>query len=50
MATNEIQFFDPKDFAKGIIYRLRIPGVTAIELSKSPGSHVAAYIAEAKVG
>ncbi|OAY65731.1 eukaryotic translation initiation factor 2A [Ananas comosus] len=48
MATNEIQFFDPKDFAKGIINRLKIPGVTAIELSKSPGSHVVAYIAEAK--
>lgn len=49
LATNEIQFFDPSDFSKGIIYRLRIPGVAAIELSKAPGSHVAAFVPEAKV-
>lgn len=48
MATNEIQFFDGKDFSKGIICRLRIPSVAAIELSKAPGSHVAAYVAESK--
>ncbi|KAK8548287.1 hypothetical protein V6N12_061204 [Hibiscus sabdariffa] len=48
LATNEIQFFDPADFSKGIIHRLRIPGVAAVELSKSPGSHVAAFVPESK--
>ena len=50
MATNEIHCFDAKDFAKGIMCRLRIPGVSAVELSKSPGSHIAAYVPESKVG
>lgn len=49
LATNEIQFFDAKDFSKGIVYRLRIPGVAAMELSKSPGSHTAAFVTESKV-
>ena len=49
MATNEIQFFDARDFSKGIIYRVRIPGIAAVELSKAPGSHVAAYVPESKV-
>ncbi|OMO63860.1 Ribosomal protein S4e [Corchorus capsularis] len=48
LATNEIQFFDATDFSKGILYRLRIPGVTAVELSKAPGSHVAAFVPESK--
>lgn len=48
MATNEIQFFDAKDFTKGIVCKLRIPGVAAMELSKSPGSHVAAFVPESK--
>ncbi|GAV82619.1 eIF2A domain-containing protein [Cephalotus follicularis] len=48
MATNEIQFFDAGDLSKGIVYRLRIPGVAAIELSKAPGSHVAAFVPESK--
>ncbi|XP_058102451.1 uncharacterized protein LOC131246387 [Magnolia sinica] len=48
LATNEIQFFDAKDFTKGILYKLRIPGVAALELSKEPGSHIAAFIAESK--
>ncbi|KAK1314901.1 hypothetical protein QJS10_CPA06g01442 [Acorus calamus] len=48
MATNEIQFFDAGSFSKGIVHRLRIPGVVAMELSKSPGSHVAAFVAESK--
>lgn len=50
MATNEIQFFDAKDFSKGIIHRLRVPGVTAIELSRTPGTHIAAFVPESKVG
>ncbi|CAK9161662.1 unnamed protein product [Ilex paraguariensis] len=49
MATNEIQFFDTGDFSKGIIHRLRVPGVAAVELSKTPGSYVAAFVPESKV-
>ncbi|XP_022761533.1 eukaryotic translation initiation factor 2A-like [Durio zibethinus] len=48
LATNEIQFFDAADFSKGISHRLRIPGVAAVELSKAPGSHVAAFVPESK--
>ncbi|CAL5391780.1 unnamed protein product [Camellia sinensis] len=50
LATNEIQFFDGWDFSTGIINRLRVPGVAAVELSKNPGSHVAAFVPESKVG
>lgn len=49
MATNEVQFFDPGDFSKGIVHRLRVPGIAALELSKSPGSYVAVYVPESKV-
>lgn len=49
LATNEIQFFDAVDFSKGVTNRLRVPGVTAIELAKAPGSHVAAFVPESKV-
>lgn len=49
MATNEVQFFDTGDFSKGVIYRLKVPGVAAIELSKTPGSHVAVLVPESKV-
>uniref|UniRef100_A0A9I9DFS5 Eukaryotic translation initiation factor 2A n=1 Tax=Cucumis melo TaxID=3656 RepID=A0A9I9DFS5_CUCME len=48
MATNEIQFFDTKDFSKGVIHRLRVPGVVAIELSRTPGTHIAAFVPESK--
>ncbi|THU51299.1 hypothetical protein C4D60_Mb06t29530 [Musa balbisiana] len=48
MATNEIQFFDSKDFSKGIIHRLRLPGIAAIELSKAPGPYIAAFVPESK--
>ncbi|XP_020530306.1 eukaryotic translation initiation factor 2A isoform X2 [Amborella trichopoda] len=48
MATNEIQFFDAKDFTKGVLYKLRIPGIASVELSKTPGSHVAAFVSESK--
>nr|AKM76409.1 eukaryotic translation initiation factor eIF2A family protein [Melianthus villosus] len=48
MATNEIQFLDTADFSKGIVSRLRIPGVAAIELAKAPGTHVAAFVPESK--
>lgn len=49
MATNEIQFFDTMDFPKGILHRLRVPGVAAFEVSKAPGSHVAVFVPESKV-
>lgn len=49
LATNEIQFFDARDFSKGVVYRLRVAGVAAFELSKAPGSHVAAFVPESKV-
>lgn len=49
LATNEIQFYDARDFSKGILRRLRIPGVAGIEISKFPGSHVAAFTPESKV-
>lgn len=49
LATNEIQFFDVGDFSKAFINRLRVPGVAALELSKAPGSHVAAFVPESKV-
>ncbi|KAJ4790486.1 Eukaryotic translation initiation factor eIF2A family protein [Rhynchospora pubera] len=48
MVTNEIHFFDPKDFSKGIIYKLRVPGVASIGISKAPGSYLAAFVPEAK--
>lgn len=49
LATNEIQFFDPRDFSKGFVNRLRVPGIAALELSKAPGSYVAAFVPESKV-
>lgn len=49
LATNEIHFFDAGDFSKGVVHRIRVPGVAAIELSKAPGSHVAAFVPESKV-
>ncbi|KAM4105821.1 hypothetical protein ACB094_04G022200 [Castanea mollissima] len=48
LATNEIQFFDAHDFSKGVVHRIRVPGLAAIELSKTPGSHVAAFVPESK--
>ncbi|KAL6219735.1 hypothetical protein ACLB2K_007494 [Fragaria x ananassa] len=48
LATNEIQFFDAVDFSKGVTNRLRVAGVAAIHLSTAPGSHVAAFVPEAK--
>ncbi|XP_021845547.1 uncharacterized protein [Spinacia oleracea] len=48
LATNEIQFFDPADFSKGFVSRLKVPGVAAVQLSKLPGSHVATFVPESK--
>lgn len=49
MATNELQFFDAGDFSKGVVHKIRIPGIASAELSKKPGSHVAAFVPESKV-
>ncbi|KAL5576271.1 hypothetical protein UlMin_017970 [Ulmus minor] len=48
LATNEIQFFDCGDFSKGVVNRIRVPGVAAVELSKPPASYVAAFVPESK--
>lgn len=50
LATNEVQFFDPSDFSKGFVSRLKVPGVAAVQLSNLPGSHVATFVPESKVG
>jgi len=49
MMPNEIQFFDPKDFTKGVLSRIRMPGIAAMQLATAPGSHVAGFVPEAKV-
>jgi translation initiation factor 2A len=49
MATNEMQFFDTKDFTKAIVYKVRMPGIASMQLASAPGSHVAGFIPEAKV-
>ncbi|OEL24831.1 Eukaryotic translation initiation factor 2A [Dichanthelium oligosanthes] len=48
MMPNEIQFLDPKDFTKGILSRIRMPGIAAMQLATAPGSHVAGFVPEAK--
>ncbi|KAJ0693550.1 putative transcription factor WD40-like family [Helianthus annuus] len=48
MATNELQFFDVADFSKGVVHKIRVPGVASAELSNNPGSHVAAFAPESK--
>ncbi|XP_057547209.1 uncharacterized protein LOC130825802 [Amaranthus tricolor] len=48
LVTNELQFFDPAEFSKGFVSRFRIPGVAAAQLSKRPGSYVAAFVPESK--
>ncbi|PHT31895.1 hypothetical protein CQW23_28232 [Capsicum baccatum] len=36
-------------FSKGFVNRLRVPGVASLELSKAPGTYVAAFVPESKV-
>ncbi|KAL3635064.1 hypothetical protein CASFOL_022118 [Castilleja foliolosa] len=48
LATNEVQFFDTKDLSKGFVHRLRVPGIAALEVSKTPGSYVAVFVPESK--
>lgn len=47
--TNEVHIFDGHDFSKGIIDRLRLPGIDGVQLAHSPASHIAAYVPEIKV-
>ncbi|MCO5548730.1 hypothetical protein L7F22_002191 [Adiantum nelumboides] len=47
--TNEVHFFDPKDFTRGIVERLRVPGIDIAQLATLPPTHVAAYVPEIKV-
>ncbi|KAG6556078.1 hypothetical protein Mapa_002019 [Marchantia paleacea] len=48
LVTNEVHFYDGKDFQKGIIDKLRVPGIAGVQLSHAPGSHIAAYVPEIK--
>ncbi|CAA2990787.1 eukaryotic translation initiation factor 2A isoform X2 [Olea europaea var. sylvestris] len=48
LATNEIQFFDPVHFSRGIVNRLRVPSIAAFELSRNVGSYVASFVPESK--
>ncbi len=47
--TNEVHFFDGRDFSKGIVDRLRLSGIDGVQLSSSPPSHIATYVPEIKV-
>ncbi|KAL8089742.1 hypothetical protein AgCh_039291 [Apium graveolens] len=49
LATNDVQIFDSIDFKKGIVKRIRVSGISGVEISKRPGSHVAAFVPEFKV-
>uniref|UniRef100_A0A7I4FRM4 Eukaryotic translation initiation factor 2A n=1 Tax=Physcomitrium patens TaxID=3218 RepID=A0A7I4FRM4_PHYPA len=48
LVTNEVHIFDGHDFSKGIIDRLRLPGIDGVQLAHSPASHIAAYVPEIK--
>ncbi|XP_074338962.1 eukaryotic translation initiation factor 2A isoform X2 [Apium graveolens] len=48
LATNEVQIFDATDFTKGIVKRIRVPGIAGVEISKRPGTHLAAFVPESK--
>eukprot|EP00252_Welwitschia_mirabilis_P021778 TRINITY_DN5689_c0_g1_i1.p1 TRINITY_DN5689_c0_g1~~TRINITY_DN5689_c0_g1_i1.p1 ORF type:complete len:384 (-),score=79.15 TRINITY_DN5689_c0_g1_i1:91-1242(-) len=48
MATNEVQFYDPENFGKGIVSRIRIPGIAGMQLAMASPRYVAAYVPESK--
>lgn len=48
MATNEIHVFDPENFAKGIVNKIRLPGIAGLQLATAPPTYFAAYIPESK--
>lgn len=47
--TNEVHLFDPQDFSRGIVDKLRVPGVAAMQLGFDPPSHIACFVPEHKV-
>lgn len=48
LVSGEIQTFDPTDFSKGPIAKLRLEGMTTYKLSGGQNPHVAAFVAEKK--
>ncbi|GLJ29650.1 hypothetical protein SUGI_0584700 [Cryptomeria japonica] len=48
MATNEIHIFDTQNFARGIVNKLRLPGLAGLQLATSPPTYLAAYVSESK--
>ncbi|GAQ89685.1 Eukaryotic translation initiation factor eIF2A family protein [Klebsormidium nitens] len=46
--TNEVHLYDPQDFSRGIVDKLRVPGVAAMQLGFDPPSHIACYVPELK--
>lgn len=48
MVTNEVHFFNPQDFSRGIVDRLRLSGIESVQLATSPPTHVAVYVPEMK--
>lgn len=48
LVSNEVQFFNSKDFAKGVCERLRVDGVSDFSLSPGKRATVAVFIPEKK--
>lgn len=48
--NDEIQVFDPSNFKKGVVSKLKVEGMTNISVSPGQNPYVAAFIAEKKVG
>ncbi|KAI5475647.1 hypothetical protein MNV49_001064, partial [Pseudohyphozyma bogoriensis] len=48
VVTNEVQVYDPKDFAKGVVDKLRLEGVASCQVSPGPNPNVALFISEKK--
>ncbi|KAG9139378.1 hypothetical protein Leryth_025831 [Lithospermum erythrorhizon] len=44
LATNEVQFYDPGDFSKGFVNRLRVQGVAAVSFKTIFQSYVAVFV------
>ncbi|XP_024536257.1 eukaryotic translation initiation factor 2A [Selaginella moellendorffii] len=48
LATNSVQIYDAKNFAKGAVDHLRLPGIQAVKLSPASPSYLATFIPESK--
>uniref|UniRef100_A0A0D6QYY0 Eukaryotic translation initiation factor 2A n=1 Tax=Araucaria cunninghamii TaxID=56994 RepID=A0A0D6QYY0_ARACU len=48
MATNEIHIFDTQNFSRGIVNKLRLPGIAGLQLATLPPTYLAAYVPESK--